>query len=131
MNFNGMNVGQFMDKLAKMPQDEPVKYDFVHFGPTMLESYRGFYEDAALGYEECGRLRRNAQYEYPKVKDLLAHFEATLGKVFNGYKGGNGTPIRLNTSLWVANSGETGDTVIVNVKQFTYVTIITRLEDEL
>lgn len=122
MNFNGFNVGQFMDKLARMDPDEQVKYDFVHFRPTTLQSYRGFYEDAALGYSDDG--------DYPIVKDLLAHFEHTLGKVFEGWKGGNGRPITRETSLWVANPGETGDTIIVDVQKLLYVTIITRDESE-
>lgn len=130
MNFTGLTVGQFMDKLKALDQEELVKYDFVHFGPTTLESYRGYYEDAALGYDECGRSFGDLAYEYPKIKDLLQHFEQTIGKVFGGWKGGNGRPISRATSLWVANPGETGDTVIVDVQQHTYVTIITRNEKE-
>ena len=130
MNFQGLNVGQLMDKLKQMDPDEAVKFDFVHFGPTTLESYRGYYEDAALGYEECGRMRRAAQYEYPKVKDLLEHFEQTLGRVFEGWKGGNGRCITRETSLWVANPGETGGTIIVDIQKLLYVTIITRQEEE-
>lgn len=131
MNFQGLNVGQFMDRLKAMPADEPVKFDFVHFGPTKLESYRGFYEDAALGYEECGHLRAGGVYGYPKAGELLAHFERTMGKVFCGWKGGNGRPIIRDTSLWVANPGETGGTVIVDVQYLeSYVTIVTRHEDE-
>lgn len=122
---NGLTVGQFMDKLRWMPQDEAVKYDFVHFGPTTLESYRGYYEDAALGYEECGRLHRSAAYEYPTVAALLQHFEETIGRVFRGWKGGNGRPIMLDTALWIANPGETGDTIVIDVQHLLYVTIVT------
>lgn len=122
MNFNGLNVGQFMEALRHADQDEPVKYNFVHFHPTTLESYRGYYEDAALGYDSDG--------EPPTVKALLAHFEETLGKVFHGWKGGNGRPIRLDTSLWVANPGESGSTIVVGVQRLLYVTILTRQEEE-
>lgn len=130
MNFRGLTVGQFIDALKKMPQSEAIKFDFVHFGPSTLESYRGYYEDVALGYEECGYTRRLVPYSYPTVEELRYHFEAMLGKVFCGWKGGNGTPVSLKTSLWVANPGETGDTVIIGVQQLLYVTIITRQEDE-
>lgn len=122
---SGLTVGEFMDKLRVMPQDEPIKYDFVHFGPTTLESYRGYYEDAALGY---GGGRRGSFYDYPTVKALLDHFEAALGKVFEGWKGGNGRPITRETALWVANPGETGDTIVVDVQELLYVTIITKQE---
>lgn len=116
MNFKGLNVGAVIERLKRMGQEEQVT--------TTLESYRGYYEDAALGYGDG---------KYPKVKDLLAHFEATIGKVFHGWKGGNGTPISYKTALWVANPGETGDTVIVGVQQPTecgYVILLTRHEDE-
>lgn len=126
MNFNGLKVGAFMDELRRMPADEQVKYDFAYFGPTKLQSYRGYYEDAALGYDshEFGHY----PYEYPTVKQLLEHFEQTIGKVFEGWKGGNSRPIRFDTSLWVSNPGEAGDTIIVGVQRFTYVTILTRDE---
>lgn len=126
MNFKGLNVGEFMDALRRHDPDEPVKYDFVHFGPTTLESYRGFYEDVALGYDDV----TNGRYDYPTVRSLLTHFEATLGKVFEGWKGGNGRPVTRDTDLWVANPGETGNTVIVGVQELVYVTILTRHEDE-
>lgn len=127
---NGLKVGDFMARLQRMDQDEEVKFDFVHFGPTTLESYRGYYEDAALGYDECGRMHGSGQYSYPKVRELLEHFQKTLGHVFEGWKGGNGRSITLGTTLWVANPGETGDTIIVDVQKLLYVTIITRHNEQ-
>jgi hypothetical protein len=127
---NQMTLGEFMAALRRQDQDELVKFDFVHFGPTTLQSYRGYYEDVALGYEECGRMHRNAQYEYPKVRELLAHCEATIGTVFSGWKGGNGTPVSHDSTLWVANPGETGGTAVVGVEAKLYVTIMTALVGE-
>ena len=127
MNFTGLKFGELIDKLKRMPQDEPVKFDFVHFGPTTVESYRGYYEDAALGYATPDS---GTGYNFPTVSALVAHLEATIGKVFHGWKGGNGRPITRDSSLWVANPSETGDTVVVDVQELTYVTLITRQDDE-
>jgi hypothetical protein len=126
MNFKGLKYGEFITALERMPADEPVKFDFVHFGPTRINSYRGFYEDAALGYQRPD----DSDYEFPTVEELVRRLTSVLGHVFEGWKGGNGRPIRLESSLWVANPGETGDTVIVDVQNLTYVTIITRSEEE-
>lgn len=115
-------LGDFIDALKRCDPEEPVKFDFVHFGPTTLESYRGYYEDVALGYTDVG--------DYPKVKDLIAHCETTIGKVFSGWKGGNGRPVRRDTTLWVANPGESGSTGIVGVEPRLYVTIMTKLIDD-
>ena len=124
-----MTLGEFIRALQRQPQDEVVKYDFVHFGPTTLASYRGYYEQLALGYEECGRVhRRDERYEYPTVAALIAHCEDALGKTFHGWKGGEYV-MHEGTPLWVANSGETGGTAIVNVEFHTYVTIITEQVD--
>ena len=124
---NQLTLGEFMLLLKLQDPNESVKYDFVYFGPTTLESYRGYYEDVALGYEECGRsIHSNRSYEYPTVQALLAHCEETIGKVFSGWKGGNGTPVSFSSTLWVANPGESGSTAIVGVEKLLYVTIITK-----
>ena len=121
-----MTLGEFIRALQRQDEDEPVKFDFVHFGPTTLASYRGYYDQLALGYEECGRMRRDMQYDYPKVKELIAHCEAAIGKTYTGWKGGDYT-MDERTALWVANPGESGSTGIINVEGHTYVTIITGL----
>lgn len=123
-----MTLGEFIRALERQEPDEHVKFDFVHFGPTMLDSYRGYYEQLALGYEECGRMHGSTQYEYPTVLQLHNHCKEALYKVFTGWKGGN-YAIDDRTQLWVANPGESGGTAIVNVEKRLYVTIITELID--
>lgn len=116
-----MTLGEFIRALERQDPDEPVKYDFVHFGPTTLASYRGDYSELALGYNECGR-------HYPKVKDLIAHCKDALGKTFTGWKGGD-YDMDERTPLWVANPGESGSTAIINIENRVYVTIITESRD--
>jgi hypothetical protein len=114
-------LGEFIDLLKRQDPEEPVKFDFVHLHPTTLESYRGYYEDVSLGYSDEG--------DFPKVKDLIAHCESCLGRVFEGWKGGNHRPVTRDSTLWVANLGESGGTAIVGVEKHTYVTVITKLID--
>jgi hypothetical protein len=89
--------------------------------PTVFDSYRGYYEDLALGYSNKG--------EYPTVGKLLEHAEACLGKDFTGWKGGEYTA-REDSTLWVANSGETGSTAIVGVEKYLYITVLTDLVED-
>lgn len=124
-----MTLGEFIRALERQDADETVKFDFVHFGPTTFQSYRGYCEQLALGYEECGRTHRNASYDYPTVAVLLTHARATIGKQFTGWKGGEYV-MQADTQLWVANAGETGSTAIVNVERRLYVTIMTELVDD-
>lgn len=123
-----MTLGEFIRALERQEPTENVKFDFVHFGPTTFDSYRGYYEQLALGYEECGRMRGDAQYEYPTVLQLYNLAKGALDKKFTGWKGGNYS-MDERTRLWVANPGESGGTAIVNVEQRLYVTIVTELID--
>jgi len=60
-----LTLGELIDRLKMMPQDEEVRYDFVHFRPTSVDSYRGYYDQLALGYTN--------DYSKPalKVKELV------------------------------------------------------------
>lgn len=116
-----MRLGELIDALKRQDQAEAVKYDFVHHGPTTLASYRGYYEDLALGYDEKGN--------YPTVAELITRLESAIGEVFTGWKGGDYTMTR-DTPVWVANPGESGSTVIVGVEKHLYVTLITEMVDD-
>lgn len=126
-----MTLREFIRALERQEPDDPVKIDFVHFGPTTFDSYRGYYEQLALGYNECGRMspRGDESYQYPTVAKLLEHARETLGREFTGWKGGNYV-MHGDTVLWISNPGETGSTAIVNVEKHLYVTIMTELVDD-
>jgi hypothetical protein len=89
-------------------EDAWVHYDFCAFQPTTLGSYRGYYGELALGYQE------NEDWEAVTAKKLLPILKAAVGQTFTGYKGGEFT-MGLNTPLWVANYSETGSTAVVGV----------------
>lgn len=100
-----MNLGQIIDTLRRHDPGKDVYYDFVHFRPEGIHSYRGYYEQLALGYG-LGDIT---------VGQLLGMCEGAVGKSFTGYKGGEYVMGR-ETPVWVANHNESGGTGIVGVE---------------
>jgi hypothetical protein len=106
---NQWTLGQLIDALKKQPKDAIVSYEFGYFAPTTLASYRGYYEDLALGYVEPEYAKR------PTVASLLVELEAAVGATFEGWKGGQYRMDR-DTPVYVANPGECPGTGIVGVE---------------
>lgn len=100
-----LNLGQLICKLKKCKSDAKVRFDFGGFVPDGLDSYRGYYNQLALGFCEDKEVT---------VAELLLEARATLGKSFSGYKGGDYV-MDHGTSLWVSNYGQAHDTAIVGV----------------
>ena len=87
-----MTLGQLIEALKDLPPDRLV----VGFGRP--DSYRGYYCD--LSFEPAEAQQGSAE--------LLAICEGCMGRVFQGYKGGDYVMGEL-TPLWFAEYGETGD----------------------
>lgn len=102
---NQMTLGELIDTLKRKDPDAVMTFDFVHFRPRGIHSYRGYYEDLAIGYESGGEC---------KVGQLLPKLIEACGKDFMGYKGGE-FMMHRDTVVWVANYNETGGTAIVDV----------------
>ena len=117
-----LTLGGLIDGLKRLPQDQPVYYDFARFVPTSLESYRGYYEDLALGYRE--RDARDA-----RTGNLCTACMDAVGRLYTGYKGGNYRMVR-DTPIWVANRGEAVGTYLVGVRTNDYATILLTATDE-
>lgn len=114
-------LGKLIDALLVVPNREAkVKYDFGYLYPTTFESYRGYYEDLAIGYADGGRYGSDEQHTAAK---FLALAEAASGATFTGWKGGDFT-MHDDTLLWVANRGCTGGTTIVGVDADEYDVIL-------
>ncbi len=112
-----MMLGRFLDKLNSFPATAPVRFDFCGFSPTDFGSYRGFYDQLALGFQMA---------EYGKeitVEQLAELASKAVGKVFTGYKGGDYVMHR-GTALWVANYGECWSTAICGVRDREHEVII-------
>ena len=78
-----LKLGQIIKLLEGQPKENQVRFDFCNFVPSGVSSYRGYYEDLAIEFEE--------KYPYPTVAVVLKMLKDCIGKAFMGYKGGNHT----------------------------------------
>ena len=111
-----MTLGSLIDQLKARPQDQPVVFEFGRMQPTSINSYRGYYDQLALGFEMPSWDAKDAT-----VATLLGLCQDVDGKVLEGYKGGDYLMGR-DTEVWVANWGETCSTWLVGVTGDDYET---------
>jgi len=114
---NQMTLGALIEAFEPLPDGLQVLFDFCNFVPTKIESYRGYYEDLALGHKPLD------DAEQPSVATVRALLKAAVGAHFAGYKGGEYTGF-WETALWVDNPGKDSSTAIVGVVNAGYVVII-------
>ena len=114
-----LNIGELIAALQRLDQRDEVRIDFAADHPGDLDSYRGYYEDLAIGYshEEC------------TVGELLQRLENAAGEVFEGYKGGE-YQMNKNTAVWVADYGSTGRAItgVRESKSMDVILLITEAE---
>jgi len=119
-----MTLGDLIDALPN--SDTPVYFAFCSAFPVLdLDSYRGYYERAALDWFVR---RRSETYDDtaprpPKSCDLLAYLRSRLGTTMEGYKGGTYT-INRDTLMHVDGNGEVNDTAISSVEVKSWAVII-------
>jgi hypothetical protein len=78
-------------------------------------SYRGYYDQAAIGYDEDNELT---------VEEMISDLESAIdGRTFTGYKGGEYS-YSEETPLHVDNYGDCTDTRIKSIKESEYYVII-------
>jgi hypothetical protein len=117
-----LSLGQFIKQLEALDlkYDEEtykeVEFDFCGTVPTVLDSWRGSYDELALGWA-------TGYEENAKADKLLAHLKSAVGLGFEGYKGGY-FKMTENTPVWVANYGRAGDTAVVGVLDVGYKIVI-------
>lgn len=85
-----MTLGGLIDRLSELDPEMTMK------GLCDPDSYRGYYSD--LAFDVSGDR---------KVRDVLDDARESLGKTFEGYKGGE---FRMDSStpVWIAKYGRTG-----------------------
>lgn len=83
-----MTLGKMIAALEKMPSDSEV----IHL--SRPHSYRGYYCDLAFEISEGTR----------PALGLLAECTSAIGKVFEGYKGGDYI-MKESTPVWIADYG--------------------------
>lgn len=86
-----MTLGKLIAVLEAMPEGAEVA------NLCNTHSYRGYYSDLAFERNDGTRL----------AADLLGECKAAMGRVFEGYKGGDFVMGEL-TPLWVADYGDSG-----------------------
>lgn len=127
-----LNLGELIDRLSLIQPDhdgEPklVRYVMPYLYPTTLASFRGYYEDLALGID--GSIDYCSSGQPPTVDVLLRELRESLGKSFTGWKGGRYLADR-NSGLWVANPGNAGDAVITGITDRGYYVTLDIAHDE-
>jgi hypothetical protein len=131
---NQMTLGVLIDKLEAVPlvygsDNEPktVRYDFEFCIPTTLDSWRGSYDELALGWDYQGYAPGDAPdhngTEELTLDGLLNELKSAIGKGFCGWKGGDYVMSR-DTPIWVANPGNSGNTTITEVVDNGYEVIL-------
>ncbi len=117
-----MTLGQLISKLEEMnPESTIVCSTDTSMTFTGFNSYRGYYNDLAIGYT----VDNNEGFII--VKEFLDSAKECLGKTFYGYKGGEFI-MDENTPLWIANYGHTSDFIIDRLEEsnnccFVYLAI--------
>lgn len=121
---NQLTVGELIDLLEPIkPKTIGIKFDFGDTHPTGFDSYRGYYEDLAIGFTDEG--------ERWTVAKFLMELHLCLSEEFTGYKGGSYRMTR-DTPLYVANFGNTGGCGVVGIAvREHYVILQTAIVDPL
>ena len=129
-NSDQLTLGELLLKLKAIPDnddgDKGISFDFGSAVPTTFDSWRGSYDELALGYKLTSYDAPDGNSgEYPpvKLKDFIKEAEATLGKTLTGWKGGDFTMTK-NTPVWVDNPGNANNTAIVDVTDLGWSVVI-------
>lgn len=108
-------VGQVLEKLKSFDPEKQVRFAFCMLSPTKLMSYKGYYDQAAIGFDDN---------ETMTVADMINDLEQAIdGRTFTGYKGGE-YKYNLDTPLHVDNYGRCTSTDIKSIKEHEYYVFI-------
>jgi hypothetical protein len=110
-----MTIGEVIDALEKASPNLPVYFDFGGIAPTDVDSWRGIYAEAALGFRDVGRVG-----SLPTAAELLEELRESIdGRSYTGWKGGEYTYDR-STPLHIDNPGCYTCTALVGVEADEY-----------
>ncbi|HEC65520.1 MAG TPA: hypothetical protein ENI23_09510 [bacterium] len=114
-------LGEVILLLKSQPPFNIIELDFTTDNPSDLISYRGYYTDLALDYDD--------DVIGTNVRQLLKMFEEADGRTYEGYKGGDFTMHR-KTLVWVAPYGSCGRMLVDVQSKKNITTIITQENDK-
>jgi hypothetical protein len=115
----GMTIGEVLDAIKHAKDDAIVRFDFGGVSPTKVDSWRGVYAEAAIGFTD-------GEYgaPYATVKMFREELEAAIGgRTHSGWKGGDYSYSR-RTPLHVDNRGNCSNTEIERVEVEEYQVIL-------
>lgn len=111
-------------------REKSVFYDFCMTHPTTIDSWRGVYALPALGWDDGGWHGEREPNEPPTVSALLEELKSSLGKTFQGWKGGDYT-YNGTEPLYVDNPGRSGATLVDGVSDEGWCVVIrTRYQED-
>ncbi|AZA49761.1 hypothetical protein EG346_16940 [Chryseobacterium carnipullorum] len=120
-NSSQLTLGQFISEIERIGivaehnnEIKDVCFDFGSAIPTTLDSWRGAYEELALGYELSGYDNNSKHFSDCKADKFLEQLKSAIGKEYTGWKGGEFI-MNEDTPVWVSNSGNSDDTGIIGI----------------
>lgn len=121
-----MTIGEVIQGLEAIDDKSlHVYYNFANIFPTSVDSWRGIYEQPALGWADGG-LRQDIIA--PTVAELLIELKNSVnGKVYTGWKGGEYV-FSKDQTLHVDNPGDFSSTEISAIEyeyHYGYVMLVT------
>lgn len=125
-----MTLGELKEKLEPIKDNKGyVSFEFGNANPTEFDSYRGYYDELALGFSGDHGTSMDISTFYTMVCDAI-------GKEFIGWKGGEFI-MTESTPIWISCTGNSSDTKLNDIKietgefegALTWVTLETINED--
>lgn len=95
-------------------EPKSICYDFGTAIPTDLDSYRGSYDELALGYKLTGYDSDVNHFSDITAQALLEKLKSAIGATYTGWKGGD-FKMDKDTPVWVDNAGNYTSTAIVGI----------------
>lgn len=113
MNNNGLTYKQLLIAVGELKPETIIRFDFGYLTPSGMHSYRGYYEDMAIGY-------KSGVFDRLTAGQWLDELKSFRKEKLYGYKGGV-YPVMDNTCLWVSSdSSEATGTIITGIKDLRY-----------
>lgn len=114
---NHITLGELAVLLKNCQENSHVSFNFPEQYPEHFLSYRGYYDQIALGHGPFN-------YPEPVTRDLLiARTLAAIGMTFSGYKGGEYI-MTADTPVWVANASNPSGYALTRVQDTGYDIIL-------
>lgn len=111
-----LTIGELIKELEKVDLNFSVYYDFADCIPTGIDSWRGVYNEPALGWAATGYSASNDSPKTPTVAQVLDMLREPLkGETYTGWKGGE-FRYTEDSPLHVDNRGDCSHTAIVKVE---------------